>query len=468
MRSMRLTRWSVVVVASGVALSGCATAKSGSGGVDTGNSGVTYDSKATLAAGDMQIMGFGGTDEVGATRMALATAAVAPAKPAPIKGAFDIQQFLSAVASGQPPQLVYAGRDVIGTLASRGAIISLDDCIKGEGIDTGAFRKTALDQVTFAGHVYGIPEFNQVEITMANANLLQAAGVSIDDVNGSDWDKITAAAPKLYKASGGKVSVIGYDSKLPEFLPLWAKANGADLLSADGKKAQLNDPKVVEALTFAANIYTEQGGFGAVKAFRDSADFFGKGNQFATGVLGAMPFEQWYLNTLNDVSPDAPMAFDTFKAKDGKTIAFSSGSAFAIPKNTKNPQAACRFMKTMTATDSWMAAAKARVDARTAKNKPFTGLLTGNKEADDKIKSTYVKTSGDAKWDKGITAVYDANENGFSLPANPAGNEFKTAMNDAVNRVLNGQAKPQESLDQAQTQAQAALDKAWAAFGSGK
>jgi hypothetical protein len=29
--------------------------------------------------------------------------------------------------------------------------------------------------------------------------------------------------------------VIGYDSKLPEFLPLWAKANGADIISADGK-----------------------------------------------------------------------------------------------------------------------------------------------------------------------------------------------------------------------------------------
>ena len=43
--------------------------------------------------------------------------------------------------------------------------------------------------------------------------------------------------------------------------------------------------------------------------------------------------------------------------------------------------------------------------------------------------------------------MYEANENTFSLPANPADAEFKTAWQDAVNRVLNGQAEPQEALD---------------------
>src|SRR5690606_27677914 len=102
---------------------------------------------------------------------------------------------------------------------------------------------------------------------------------------------------------GGRLSVIGVDTKLPEFLPLWAKANGADLLSEDGRTAQLDDPAVVEALEFAVGVYDAQGGFSAVKAFRDSADFFGAGNQYASGQLGSMWMEQWYLNVLNDVSP---------------------------------------------------------------------------------------------------------------------------------------------------------------------
>ena len=45
-----------------------------------------------------------------------------------------------------------------------------------------------------------------------------------------------------------------------------------------------------------------------MKAYRDSADFFGDGNQFASHTLGAMPMEQWYVNVLNEVSPDVDMA----------------------------------------------------------------------------------------------------------------------------------------------------------------
>ena len=80
-----------------------------------------------------------------------------------------------------------------------------------------------------------------------------------------------------------------------------------------------------------------------MKAFRDSADFFGAGNQFATARSGAMPMEQWYVNVLNDVSPDAPMAFDTVRDRQAQPLAFASGSAWAIPRAAPTPRrpAAC-------------------------------------------------------------------------------------------------------------------------------
>jgi multiple sugar transport system substrate-binding protein len=218
---------------------------------------------------------------------------------------------------------------------------------------------------------------------------------------------------------------------------------------------------VVEALEFAVGIYDAQGGFSKVKAFRDSADFFGEGNQFAVGTLGAMPMEQWYVNVLNDVSPDAPMAFDTFRGTDGEPLAFASGSAWAIPKGSPNPEAACRFAKSMTTTDSWIKAAEERVRLRQEEGGTFTGVLTGNVEADEKIREM-IEPSGDAKWDSAVEAVYEANDHTFSLPANPADEEFEAAWQDAVNRVLNGQQEPQEAMTQAQTEAQKALDAAWA------
>ncbi|CPU65711.1 Uncharacterised protein [Mycobacteroides abscessus] len=65
-------------------------------------------------------------------------------------------------------------------------------------------------------------------------------------------------------------------------------------------------------------------------------------------------------------------------------------------------------------------------------------------------------------WQDAIDAMYEANDATFALPANPADNEFETAWQDAVNRVLNGQQEPAEALAQAQDEAQKALDDAWA------
>ena len=137
-----------------------------------GDDDADYDPDAELS-GDLSVMGFSGVDEVATSRVELRRgASSATSRSKLIEGDLDIQQFLSAVASGEPPELVYADRDQIGSLAARGAIIPLERCIDGEGIDMDQFRESAVDQVTLDGKVYGIPEFNQVQVTMANADLL--------------------------------------------------------------------------------------------------------------------------------------------------------------------------------------------------------------------------------------------------------------------------------------------------------
>lgn len=453
---MRTRLLAVTIVLSVAALTSCAR---GSGDQQSADSDFSPDAELS---GKMTVMGFGTDDEIGATRLSLAEDALGDDVDVElVEGELDIQQFLASVASGDAPAVIYADRNLLGTFASRGAVIPLSDCIEGEGIDTSVFREPALDEVTFDGDVYGIPEFNVVPIVQANADLLDAAGASIDDVNGSDWDAISETSKAIAQRQGEKISVIGYDSKLPEFLPLWVHANGGALISDDGRSAQLDSPEVVEALEFAVGIYDDQGGFGAVKAFRDSADFFGDGNQFATDTLGAMPMEQWYVNVLNEVSPDVRMTFDAFRDREGEPFSWASGSAWAIPSGSPMPEAACRLAKVMTETRSWVAAAEARVSARTGGDSVFTGLLTGNAEADEQIREL-VKPTGSEVWDEAIESTYLANDHTFSMPANPAGNEFEQAWQDGVNRVLNGQQSPEEAMAQAQDEAQQALDDAWA------
>jgi multiple sugar transport system substrate-binding protein len=404
-------------------------------------------------------MGFGTNgDEVATTRFNLAKAAIKSGVNAP-NGGFNDQQFLAAVASGQPPDLIYLDRFKVGTYAAKGALMPLTQCISSHQINMGQFRKPAVTEVTYKGAVYGIPEFYDNRTVIVNNTVLSKTGVKLADVDTKDWTALQAATKKLVAFSGSKLTRIGFDPKLPEFFPLWAKANGVDLLSADGLHAHLNDPRAVAALTYAIGLIKQQGGWGKFKSFRDTFDFFGAKNEYARNQLGAFPMEDWYYNVLASNSPQVKITAVPFHDRKGNEIDYETGSAWAIPKGASNVDAACQWMKVMTQVSSWMAAAKARVDANKAKKLPFTGLYTANKTADQQVYTTYYKPIN-KYFDQSVKTVFKVQNHAFGMPSSPGSAEFQQAWQDAVNRVLQGQQSPKAALDQAQKEAQKAIDDA--------
>jgi multiple sugar transport system substrate-binding protein len=205
-------------------------------------------------SGTLSTFGFSLPDEIATTRVDTFKKAYPKVQVKITEGGFDEQQFLSAVASGNPPDLVYLDREIIGTYAARGAIQPLDDCVSSAKIDMSQYRPAAVQQVTVDGKVYGIPEFYSVRVMMINNQAVKEAGMTPADVTTNDWSKLAPMAQKLTVTKGDKLQRIGFDPKIPEFLPMWVKANGGAMLSDDGKTAQLNDPKVVEALATTAGI----------------------------------------------------------------------------------------------------------------------------------------------------------------------------------------------------------------------
>lgn len=410
--------------------------------------------------GALTSMGISATgDEIASTRLTYFQQAYPNVELSFSEGGFDAQQFLTAVASGNPPDLVRMDSQTLGTYAAGGQLMPLTDCIAD--IDWSQYRPVVANQVTLDGVVYGIPEFFNTLQLIINTKAVTDAGLTLDDISTTDWAKLSELNTAMTVGNGSTLTRMGFDSKLPEFLPLWAKANGADLLSADGRTAQLNDPKVVEALEFAVSIYDAQGGFAAMKGFRDTWDFFGAGNQVAADQIGFWPMEQWYMSFLAGVSPDAPLAFKAFTDKEGNPLTYVTSSAYAIPVGSKNPEAACAFAKTVTSVGAWVAAAQARADLRAAAGTPNTGVYTGNAAADAAIFPAIVAPGDSTVFNDAVNLTLSLQDHGFAMPANPAGAEFQQAWQDAVNRVLNGEQSAQEALDQAQTEAQAALDAAW-------
>jgi len=410
-------------------------------------------------AGTLNIMGFGTNgDDVAMSRYAIAARAVAPDTVAAPNGGFNDQAFLAALASGNAPDLVYMDRAKIGTYAAKGALMPLTSCIKSQKINTKQYWPAALDSVTYKKQVYGIPEFMSVRAIIADWPVLKANGVTLADLNTRHPAKLRAAATKMFEGSGGKVSRIGFDPKLPEFFPLWAKIYGVDILSANGLVPHLNDKRAVAALSYAVSLINAQGGYGPFLSFRNTWDFFGADNQVQKQQVGAWPMEDWYVNVLAGSSPGVQTLLVPTRDLHGRVVNYTSGSAWAIPKGAKNVADACKWAKTMTATSTWVAAAKNRITIRTAKGQKFTGLRTGNAVADKAIRKLYTKIN---PWfDQNVTVLQNLLQHSFSIPASPASAEFQTAWTNAVNRVLQGQQTPKQALDQAQAEAVAAIKAA--------
>lgn len=426
------------------------------GGGDSGGSG----GGSASVSGTIDMLGFGVEDVIAESRVKTVEQTFPDLDVKVNSGAFEQQAFLTAVASGEPPDVVYIPRAELGTYAARGALTPLEDCLSEHDVDMGMYRDSAMSQVTYDGTVYGVPEFSSIRMMLTNTDALRSAGMSADDVDASDWDQLATLSQQLMKESGSDLTRIGFDPKLPEYLPLWSAANGGQLLSDDGLEATLNSPENVEALEFTSSLVEQQGGWGQFKAFRDTWDFFGDNNQFVADQVGAFPMEDWYLDVLADVSPNAPVEVREFTDREGQPLTYATGQAWAIPKGSADSEAACAFAVTMTATDTWLAAAKASKADRDKSGGVYLGTWTANEEADQRIMDEVFEPTGIAALDHGVQVVESVQDDAIVDPPSPAAAEVRTAWEDAVLRVLEGEQTAQEALDEAQQEAAEAIEAA--------
>jgi multiple sugar transport system substrate-binding protein len=157
-------------------------------------------------------------------------------------------------------------------------------------------------------------------------------------------------------------------------------------------------------------------------------------------------------------SPDVDLQAKFFQNRKGGPITYFSGNAWVVPKGSKNKADACAYMKAVTSVNSWLAAAKTREAARKASRSTFTGLYTANSVADTKIYNDVYQSFGHPQFDKAVQTLVHASKYGFELPANPGGQQFVDAYTNAINRVLAGQQSVSAALNQAQKEAQTAIN----------
>lgn len=460
---MRLKQVGAVLAALsvGAALVACGPNADTNSGDANPSSGSAFSKKLS---GNLKTYGYNPSDEVGKSRSDYATADLKAVKVAMDTSNFDTQKFAAQAAAGQVPDLIQADRSVIATLADKKLIMPMDQCYALWGVKpTDRYYPSTISDVTYQGHVYAVPQFFQASALLADKRVLKKAGVTVDQLDTSNPDKLIAVAKKLTKSQGGRPTVIGFAPDVPGSASTWFTVFGGRINDGSGKPT-LDDPNNVKALSWLKKLTDAQGGYAKSKSLLDSMDVFGAKNQYVKDQVGVQVWEQWYVNVLAEYKKNVDIEAVPIRTLDGDTLAMAGGSALAIPTKSSNPSAACAWAITVASPHAWQKASEARQKTVTKSKAINTGLFTGSPAADEANRSRFVKSSGDPEFDQVIKTYYDILPQNRSTGSSAVGQSITDSLNNAVIVALSGGKPPQQALELAQSAAM----RAWTQSSAGK
>lgn len=332
----------------------------------------------------------------------------------------DDTKTINAVKAGTGPDIVQDPVDHVGTLASAGVIVPIDQYESSSAL-SGTYTKTAAQSVQYASHVYGIPEVTEIVTIMYNKKLVTADQLPKTTDDMFNFEKTYSAAhPGSYGIVWDVNNVYvdagffyGYGAVLMDGTGKSTVSSQAGV-SADTYIAQYNSvlPKDLSGQTATA-LFNE----GKAAAIIDGPwAYTGYGQAIGAANLGFAT-----LPTVNSTgTPVEP---------------FVGGKAFMLTKDAKNPALAIDFMKYFT----------------NASNQAAMCATTGEIPSNLAAGSDPQITSNAA-----ISAfVAQVKAGGVPFPNTPYMGQVWGPLGKALTAVWNGAETPSAAM----TQAQQAIDQ---------
>ena len=213
------------------------------------------------------------------------------------------------------------------------------------------------------------------------------------------------------------------------------------------------------ALAYTVGLINDHGGWTKFKAFRDTWDFFGRNNQVAADQVGAWPMESFYYNTLAEGNP-VNITAKYFTNRKGGPLTMFSGSGWAIPRGATERRPGLQVHEVDDRRQHVEGSRQEPVRPAQTAGSRVHGSVHGEHEGRREGLRGHLPAGGNKDFDDAVSLLVRAPRYAFAVPLSPASTEFKQAWMDAINRVLSGDQTPRQALDQAQREAQAAIDKA--------
>jgi ABC-type glycerol-3-phosphate transport system substrate-binding protein len=245
----------------------------------------------------------------------------------------------AAIAEGNSPDVVQYHAFAAG---AQGLAQPVDD-LWTKWLQPSEFLPGAVEDVTWAGHRYGVPLDTNALLLMYNADQLTRAGLPVpgDSTTFSDLARLA--------------KTISNDSQKAFSFPTsdwwtyaWIRANGGELLSVgqDGRpRFTLDAAPVVEAVGFLADLVNSGYAFPPRNAASSSGDALAL---FESGKAAMYASGSWDLTSLRAQGSAFHVAVMP-RGTNGQTVGTAlGGSSLFIPKGSRHRDLAFTFMLALT------------------------------------------------------------------------------------------------------------------------
>ena len=380
-------------------------------------------------------------------------------------GRMDEQKLMCGIAGGSPPDVINQDRFSVGGWAARGAFLPLDDFIKRDrgrpdAVIPEDFYPACWNEAVYQGRVYAIPNTTDDRILYYNEDLLKREGL-VDQQGRArpprTWAELKDYARRLTKETGGRLTQLGF---IPNYgnswLYLYGWQNGGEFMSPDGRACTLDDPGIVEALTFITDVYDALGGAQKVEAFQTTFQS-GELHPLLTGKVAMMIDTNGMLGAIAQYRPDMRFGVAPAPVPAGRPfITWSGGFSWAIPKGAKHVEEAWRFTRFMTSVEAALIESEAEYRYARSWGRIFAPGMFTNVRANEAVFARFAPK--EPRFREAFAFALSMMPVSRFRPVTPVGqvlwDEHARAMDLAIRHALT----PQEALRAGQRKVQEALD----------
>ncbi|MBI2995372.1 MAG: ABC transporter substrate-binding protein [Candidatus Melainabacteria bacterium] len=357
---------------------------------------------------------------------------------------------LLSIIGGTPPDVISSIAAWIPELASRNALIPLDDFCKENRINEKIFISAYWKMLNLYGHTWALPTTPTATALYWNKNLFKKAGLN-PEMPPKTLKELEEYSSKLtIKNKKGQIKQIGF---LPSW-PSWAFGfygilfggswvnNGSRDVACN---ISANNPKNIEGWNWACGFIKRLGSKNIQLFQEEFGNIQGPNNPFYTEKIALEINGTWEGNFIPRFAPNikwgaAPMPTSRDIACNVSTIV--DCDCILIPKGSKHPREAFEFIK-------WLLKPENIEELCIAQGKFSPLIVSGNENFIKRHPHPYIKVFIDLAKSKG--AVYFPQATFYEF--------YRRELKRAFESVMRLEKEPKDALDEVQKRMERELER---------